>query len=354
MWLLNNSTPFAAERTWVRDQDGTEIWIVAVKGTFIIQSNGKQVLDSNQEQVLRVPVFRGEPGLSSVLYECDLVHTKVRTDVLVHGHAYTPGGKSATGVDVRLKVANIDKTLRVCGDRRWHYSVAGMNLSAPQPFVKMPITYEHAFGGTDAKSPNSIDHRWEPANPVGKGFATHKEHIIGQPAPNVEDPSVPYTSWQEGRSVGFGPIARHWSPRLKLAGTYDEVWEQTRKPLLPLDFNELFYQCAPEDQQVQGFLKGGEIVELWNMTQEGYLSFRLPKVSLGMNTSFYDGTELLHRGDLHTLIIHPDQRRFQLVWHSKLRCHHKVYMLMSTEVYLKKRVNVPTAEFESGMWIGSR
>jgi hypothetical protein len=339
MWLLNNATPFAAERTWVRDQNGAEIWLVAVKGSFIIPADGKQVLDSEQTEVFRVPIFYGEPGLSSLLYESDLVHTKTRTDVLVHGHAYSPGGKPSTSVDVRLKVANIHKTLRVRGDRRWHYGMVGVNLGAPEPFTRMPIIYERSFGGTDLKSSDPKDHRWEATNPVGTGFASHMEHIVGQLAPNIEDPLVPYANWREGRSVGFGPIARHWAPRLKLAGTYDEGWEQTKKPLLPSDFNELFYQCAPEDQQVPGFLRGGEVVEVWNMTKTGYLSFRLPEVSPGMITYFYDGTEVVHAADLHTLIIQPDESRFQMVWHSKLPCHHKVNKLRATAVFRTKTGN---------------
>jgi hypothetical protein len=352
MWLLNNSTPFAAERTWVRDQDGAEVWLVAVKGTFIIQPDGKQVLDPKQEEVLRIPIFRGEPESSSLLYECDLLHTKSRTDVLVEGHAYGPKGKPVTCMDVRLKVANIDKRLRVYGDRQWDYGLTDINLSDPEPFTKLPITYERAFGGTDVKSPDHKDHGWVASNPVGKGFASKKEHIVGQQAPNIEDPSAPYTNWQEGRPVGFGPIARHWSQRLKLAGTYDDVWEETRKPLLPSDFNGLFYQCAPEDQQVQDFLSGGELVELWNMTVDGYLSFKLPRVVLGFSTYFYDGTRTDHSADLHTVIIQPDKRRFLMVWHSKLPCHHKVNKLKLTNIVLKKRVNIPQAELESGMWIG--
>ena len=62
--------------------------------------------------------------------------------------------------------------------------------------------------------------------------------------------------------AGFGPIARHWEPRVRWAGTYDKRWQRTRKPLLPDDFDDRFHQCAPEDQQVDGGLIGGELVEL--------------------------------------------------------------------------------------------
>ena len=40
MWQVDNRTPFAAERGWVRGRDGTEIWLVAVKATFYILPDG--------------------------------------------------------------------------------------------------------------------------------------------------------------------------------------------------------------------------------------------------------------------------------------------------------------------------
>jgi hypothetical protein len=352
MWLLNNLTPFAAERAWVRDQDGAEVWIVAVKASFVIQSDGQQILDLEQSEVSRVPEFTGQPGLSSLLSECDLKHKKTRTDVILRGQAYSPGGKPTKRVDVRLKIGNIDKTLRVHGDRRWKRGLFGIRLTRPAPFTRMPIIYERSFGGTDQKAKNPKHHQWEPCNPVGTGFATRKKHLLGELAPNIEYPRSPYRGRRRGKPAGFGPIARHWSPRVQLAGTYDEAWEQTRNPLLPSDFDERFYQCAPEDQQVPGFLKGGEVVELYNLTPEGLLSFHVPRVTLGLTTRFYDGTEAVHRTDLHTLIIQPDERRFQMVWHSHLPCHHKVNQLEGTEIVIKERILVSQAVLQTGVWIG--
>ena len=338
MWLLKNITPFAAENSWVRDEDGSEVLLVAVKATVLVGEDGKLAFDEEQEEVSYVPVFRGEPESSSLLYESDLVHKKVRTDVLVEGRAHAPGGKPATRVDVRLKLGKIDKTLRVHGDRVVEDSPFGVATSRPEPFLEMPITYERSFGGTDVKDRDPKRHAWEPRNPVGVGFATKKEHVLGSPAPNVEDPEQPYESWDRGMPVGFGPVARHWSPRVGYAGTYDQEWEETRSPLLPKDFDARYYQCAPEDQQAGEFLKGGEQVELFNMTPEGYLAFRLPRVSLRMTSRFYDGSSEEHRPELHTVILQPDRRRFQLVWHSGLPCHHKVNKLRETTVSVKRRI----------------
>ena len=66
--------------------------------------------------------------------------------MLVHGFAFSPTGKPVTSVDVRLKLATVDKTLRVKGDRRWERSIIGVNLGPPEPLEIMPIVYERLFG----------------------------------------------------------------------------------------------------------------------------------------------------------------------------------------------------------------
>jgi len=352
MWLLTNATPFAAERTWVRDHDGAEVWIVAVRGSFLVQPDGQQVLDSVQTEVSRAPRFGGDPAQSSLVGEADLIHLKTKTDVLVEGAAYSANGTPERRVDVGVKIGSIEKTLRVHGDRRWESGVLGVSLAAAEPFTRMPIVYERAFGGTDQVSDDPKEHCWQPENPVGTGFAWRKEHLVGTLAPNIEDPRRPYENCRSGQPAGFGPIARHWSPRVAFGGTYDDAWMKTRKPLLPVDFDNRFYQCAPANQQIDGFLKGGELVSVYGMTPDGPLAFRLPRVAVAMTTSFYDGTAVRHRSVIHTLVVQPDRRRFEMVWHSQLPCHHKVNKLRGTEIVLKKRVNVPLAEVQSGMWIG--
>jgi hypothetical protein len=352
MWLLSNATPFCAERTWVRDQDGAEVWVVAIRGSFLVRDDGRVVLDPEQSEVLRVPKFRGPPEASSLLYDADLVHTKRRTDVLVDGHAMAPGRKAVSSIDVRLKVAGIDKTLRIHGDRVIGNGVAGISLSRPELFTEMPLIWERSFGGTDKLDADPDHHDWDTRNPVGRGFATRVGHVLGTLAPNVEDPRAPYRSPKRGTPAGFAPVARHWMPRARFAGTYDKRWEDTRRPLLPSDFDEGFYQCAPEDQQIDGYLKGGEAVQLYNLSPEGYLGFVVPRVFLVLTTRFYDGTEVEHRPVIHTLVVQPGRRRLEIVWHSALPCHHRVNKLAITQIIMKRRVN-PQREVQLGILTGA-
>ncbi len=119
MWQVDNRTPFAAERGWVRDRNGAEVWLVAVKCTFDIGPDGTTEVSEEQPPVLRVPEHFGEPGKSSIKYENDLVLTKTTTDIIVVGHAYAPGGRPIEQMEVGFRVGPVQKVLQVTGDRNW-------------------------------------------------------------------------------------------------------------------------------------------------------------------------------------------------------------------------------------------
>ncbi|KHD11058.1 hypothetical protein PN36_21235 [Candidatus Thiomargarita nelsonii] len=330
MWQLQNMTPFAAERAFVRDKNGAEVWVVAVKASFTINPDGSTSIAEEQPEVCNAPKYRGDPTTSSLLCDSDLVHTKPGTDVILHGHAYAPQGRQIPWTDIEMRLGSVvKKRLRVFGDRYWEKGT--LNMTEPELFEKMPIIYERAFGGIDATR-----QFMEPRNPVGTGFAVKTEHIIGQRVANIEDPANLITSWkQRPQPVGFTPIAGHWLPRLKFAGTYDTKWEKTRQPLLPNDFDERFYHCAPPDQQVKGYLKGGEPVELYNLSPNGQLRFQLPQMSLGFKTFFGAKTEE-HEAQLHSVIIKPDVPQVSLVWQTHLNCHNRDSQLEKTVVFQKK------------------
>jgi hypothetical protein len=323
----------------VRDRDGAEVWLVAVKGTFLIGPDGSTSQADVQERVCLSPVYRGQPGKSSLLYDTDLNHTKVNTDLVVNGCAYSPPGRPTRRVDVTLRGPGVNKTVRVFGDRLWKSSAVGLAMTEPEPFTRMPLTYERAYGGRDESADDPRLHSWDERNPVGLGFAVRNEGLAGKHAPNLESPDQPITAWDtRPRPAAFGPVAGHWKPRVELAGTYDDKWAKERQPLLASDFDERFYQCTPADQQAHGFLVGGELIELSNMTPSGAIGFRLPRVALAFKTDFEDGTSASHRANLHTVVVEPDVPRVMLVWHTQLPCHHKVLKLKTTSITLKRRI----------------
>nr|WP_297526689.1 DUF2169 domain-containing protein [uncultured Roseateles sp.] len=332
MWQLQNRTPFAAERGWVRDRDGTEIWLVAVKASFTLQTDGTLRVAEAQPEVLRGPAHRGDAASTSLRADADLVRTKVATDVIVDGQAHAPGGTPVTELDVGLAVGSRTKVLKVFGDRVWQ----GRSIGRPAPFTAMPIVWERAFGGVD---PQADPATWDERNPPGQGYAVEGDHVNGRPLPNIEDPDHLIRSWKD-RPVpaGFGALCSHWTERRRFAGTYDERWQRERLPLLPDDFDDRHYQCAPPDQQHAGFLRGGEPVALLNLSPGGgQLRFALPRVFLGLETFFNDGHREVHPPPkLHTVILAPDERRVSLVFHSALPCHPRVLKLQHTRIWLKQ------------------
>lgn len=345
MWLIDNQTPFAVEIGWVRDRNGSEIWLVVAKCTFDINPDGSTSVSRTQPPVLRAAEYFGEPVKTGVKYEADLVLTKRTTDVTVIGHAHAPGGRPIAQMEVGFRVGPVQKVLRVTGDRMWG---AG-GPSSPQPFTKVPLVYERAFGGVDRKSAHP-ERDWDWRNPLGTGFAIARENLTGVPLPNIEYPDEPVRGWKDRpRPAGFGPIASHWQPRVSFAGTYDDRWLKERQPLLPEDFDDRFFQCAPQDQQSPAFLRGGEPVALYRMTPEGETRFVLPKIFLGFETRFYDGSREVHKDrTLHSVIIESDYPRVSLVWHSGLPCHVKPYKLERTIVTLKAELSAGARAGEPG------
>jgi hypothetical protein len=107
-------------------------------------------------------------------------------------------------------------------------------------------------------------------------------------------------------------------PRRGLAGTYDQRWSQSKKPLLPDDYDPRFAMCAPADQQLAQPLVGGERVALTNLTREGSLAFELPRIALAFSSRFGRRREE-HGPRLATVLIEPEERRLSLVWQSALR-----------------------------------
>lgn len=319
MWAVENHTPFSAERNWFVDKDGAKSWIVAVKAAYDVLPDGITAISARQDPVLLSEEFSGEPGKSSILYDSDLSGPKQRTDVLLNAHAYARAGGTATVVDVEISVGPLRKTLQVSGDRKWDSLLGAVMMTDPEPFARMPICYERAFGGFDVKSNNPGEHSFEPRNPIGTGFANKASHVVGVPAPNVEYPRDRVSSWKDHpRPAGLSALFSYWVPRRDYAGTYDEHWMKHRFPLWPEDFDSRFFQCAPEDQQVEGFLRGGESVRLRNLTPDGLLEFQLPRF-YPVFATYLRGKRVEHRAKLHTLVIEPDRYRILMVWHTSLR-----------------------------------
>ena len=314
MWDIINHTPYKAESTWGRDKDGVHEWIVVVKGTFDIKPGGSLKLADEQLEPLLLPEYNGDIGVSSLRYDADLVAPKPTTDIVLNGTAYTPKGRPSPGFLVSLRVGRVHKVIRVIGNRRWKRALFGCKRSKVEPITALPIIYERAYGGYDHADPDPKHHHLDSRNPVGCGGVARARRRVGQALPNFV---YPKGKLEKAGPAGFGALDSHWSPRRELNGTYDEAWQKSRFPLLPADWDPRSLLCSPVDQRPERHLRGGEPVELENVTPDGKLHFALPRVYLRFRTRIDNRTEE-HQGWLATVIIEPDYPRVIMVWQTSL------------------------------------
>ncbi len=332
MELVNN-TPFVTERVVLQDNVGRDLLVAIVKSTYSLNSLTRLEPAEEQAPIRMADEFYGEPGETSVRYESDLAPKKSSTDVVLLGHAYAPG-RVGRQIDVSLRVGRLNQVVRVFGDRHWKRFMGFSGISTPEPFEKIPLIYERAFGGRDTSSPNKKHHDCEARNPVGRGFLAKKSKLKIKDVllPNIEDPANLIGDLHDRPApAGFGFVARHWQPRSGYAGTYDKKWTDITCPLLPKDFDERYFSGAHPRLIGKGFLQGNEPVEVINASSKGLLRFSLPGecpivvVTIGK-------AETRPEMKFDTLIIEPDENRIVMVWRGTIDIHNRMYQVKRVEV----------------------
>lgn len=317
MELINN-TVFSADRYVLQDAQGRDELVVVVKASFIADGSGKFEIAEKQRPVFAADECFGAPGESSIRHECDYIPPKPSTDVVLIGNAYAPKGQ-ARECDVSLAVAATKKTCRVFGERRWEKSLGMWHMSSPQHFDVMPLTYERAFGGRDESAESAAHHEVEARNPVGCGLKAAKSALENLTLPNIEHaPSLIKRIQDRPSPAGFGFIGRHWHPRRPLAGTYDEAWERSRAPLLPLDFDPRYFNGAHPDLVAAKHFVGGESVEVVNATPDGLWRCVLPRISLDFVAVKYNDDPVKLDPKFDTVVIEPEERRITLIFRARL------------------------------------
>jgi hypothetical protein len=367
---LINGTKFDLQATQGLDKAGAPWLIVMAKATYRFGSDesGRPALADQQNKLIASDLFEAEPGLSTPFFESDYVPKKLACDVIVKGNAHAPHvngqPRAVSHLDVGLIVQRknqklLKKVIRVYGERQWYKRMAGLwALTEAEPFTVMPVTYGRAFGGMhthtaiDSSDPN--DFCAHGGNLVGRGYASGKfvRLLEGAPAHQTElwinghikpivDPEKRHAP------ASLGPIARNWAPRLQWAGTYDAAWQENVFPLLPADFDERYYQCAPLDQQM-AFPSGGETITLANLTataaaayastakaSQGLLTFTLPKLTLPMVVLPKNRRQVALMPVVDTIAIDADAGTYDLTWRASLplaRSLHEIHTVAAGSV----------------------
>jgi hypothetical protein len=338
MLEVRNHTPLSTALIPGLDKDGYDYAVVIMKGCFNITPNQPRlVLADEPAAIFQGDEHYGDPVETSVRYESDTSMVKRGTDIVVNGHAYAPGKRATLAQDVSLQVGNLKKTCRVFGDRHWEKSLTEWNVSQPQKFERMPLVYENAYGGIAPASDDNKPPESSTSNPLGKGYLGSKgKPTEGLPLPNLEDPRHLIQKWTDRPPLtGFGYISRGWQPRIALAGTYDAHWQKKRLPLLPLDFDERYFNGAHPDLITPTPLSGGEHVILTNMSESGAMEFDLP-VWRDPVTVFMKNSKTLFQPVLDTVVIEPDTHHVLITWRVTVPCP-KQFLYIDTVIIGKQR-----------------
>jgi len=316
----SNATGAGLGITTLVDFDGALTAIV--KRTFAIEPGGL-VPATSQLPLAGADVHAGDPRTTAPRYESDFIPFKPRADALCVGHAQVAGGKAVPHCVVAFGVGGWLKQILVTGDRRWKTGIArlGNTPTDPEPFATMPLSAERAFGGRDAADPKGGSAFAQ--NPTGKGYTTSSAALDGLSLPNLEDPAQRIRSWKDQPAPRcFGPVGRTWQPRFSRVGTYDRRWLERGLSGRPADFDERYYNCAPEDQQIEGYLRGDEKVRVINMHPvHSDLTFRLPKLRVRcLADRERDGARRLEdvATNLDTLWVDMEALQVVLVWRARL------------------------------------
>ncbi len=211
---------------------------------------------------------------------------KSAADITVRGFSFPPEETPQSSWLCGLRVGTLERVVRVHGQRVWHPNwveeeagflrprverrFLGWELQQAKPARAVSLSWRLAFGGTlQTPSKEALPREAPPIvfekNPLGLGWfdpenAARDTDIHAPSLETGEAPVGPPDKLYE--PCGFMPVPPAWKQRLQFAGTYDDAWLNSRHPLPPPDFDYRFYQCAPPGLIYDGYLNGGEEVQL--------------------------------------------------------------------------------------------
>lgn len=281
----------------------------------------------------------GNPYEASVQWEAELGPPKARTDVIVNGICYAPGGE-ARSCYPEVRVGKHLHRIIVVGDRLAIIRAGREPEFTPaDKFAALPVRYEHAYGGVDRQ--HSMSPLMCPTNPIGTGYIVapvdgdepRDRWVI---LPNIEDPRnliqadsliVPATQKQDVRSpAGFGWVARYWEPRALLAGQ-----PESAKPLWDQLFGDVdkdgkhframqdgFWNGAPTGLQVPT-LEGHEKISVKHLhrTREEF-SVVLPMDQPRLKVAINESTMMPVKVSLATVQIEVEAEQVCLSWRGSI------------------------------------
>jgi hypothetical protein len=249
----------------------------------------------------------GRPG-ASIARSSDLALFVRRPEIILFGSAYAAPGQKLESTSVRMALMRdgamlVNKRLDVLGDRRVRNDEPE---PSPLPFSRMPIVYERAFGG-----PGDL------LNPAGVGREVERDGA--RTLPNILHPPASAGSSAPSGPAGFAAIPGHWPLRASLLGGLSQMDLDTALDVeLPDDFDESYFQAAPEDQRVDE-LRAGDTLMFVNLHPElATLRVTLPDARAVALAQTRGGARIPFDLRLDTLHVEPDAARAEIVFRGSI------------------------------------
>jgi hypothetical protein len=321
---LVNQTPLAAEVHVSKTLSGdgtTRRGILVAKATFSVGRDGVTLVEADP-----FPIEPEDVETELGIMPADIhLRTGTALEVGVLGAAYAPFNRPVAEMDVEMKIGDRSWTLHVTGDRQWIGTGAEARPSAPAPFVRLPLSWDRAYGGrTDVWiDQTTVIEAFEPANPFGRGFDPEPQAralggLFGGPdgfpwwertrlLPNLEHPSQRIETYRDA------PAPYCWAPR-PLQMTRPASPHQELERLVQTGTNvahEGLIRALPALVLPQAPL--GQEVKLTGMRPSGDWTFILPRA--GVVADYVLGQRGGYRPLVpQALVLLPEQARFYLVF----------------------------------------
>ena len=224
------------------------------------------------------PVARAPETLEGVQLLPDTDFRRQGIDVLVFGDAVAPQERALTQMPIGVASGRFVRQYELLGDRKWQRALsksAGSTLwqpTPPEPFVRMPLRNDRAFGGKATSG--EVEAAWF-MNPVGRGYVLDPDRAEGVDLPNLE------RSDQRIRAPTDTPVpACFHKPQggLLLAAQGAESWAElgAHDPVRQAQIlaRQSFQQAPPDFVCPHGDL--GERLSLQGFDPRGLLHIALP------------------------------------------------------------------------------
>lgn len=329
---LTNATPVVARLTVgpLPGEEAIRAGMLVAKATYRLDAEGVPTLDGQDPY----PLFDADaPTELGLMPRDDLPRSDDAFEVVVLGAAHAPPGERVPVMAVALTLGSRRRELRVFGDRLWQQGPDGWHASEPEPFERMPLGWDRAFGGTaeillDAASPMLVAH---PGNRHGRGFdverlarrLTEGLHVAegyprldpARPLPNVENPDHLIAAPEdEPEPASWATVPMDTALHAHRSVAWSQVPESPGRALQDgAPFAPGALHRAHPDWVLERRPPAGAAVRLEGFRPEGPLAFELPCLRVLFDYAVGDrrGTRELAP---QALVLLPEERAFTLVY----------------------------------------